>query len=99
MYTGALIAEMRKIGHFTYESASLFALKNNLSLRSVIGKVRALGLDYTPKTIETASKRSTRSKAEIVESIQSAINSPLSSLSKMTVNDLEVLEKFLSVNA
>jgi hypothetical protein len=90
-----MIDEMKTIGSFTYDSAKAFADKNDLSFRSVIAKVRALELDYQPKDpkIRSTKAKRERSKTDIVNSIVSALGQELPSLSKMTVKDLEVLEK------
>lgn len=97
-YTDAIVAEMRSIGTFNYDSAKAFAEKHDLSFRSVIAKVRALELDYQakdPKVRSTKAKKG-RAKADIVNAITAALGNELPSLSKMTVVDLEALEKVLA---
>jgi hypothetical protein len=97
-YTDAQINEMKRIGSFNYDSAKAFADKNGLSFRSVIAKVRALELDYQPKDPKvrsTTSKPKGRAKVDIVTAIQTNLQMELPSLSKMTVADLEVLEREL----
>ena len=97
-YSDAMIARMKEIGTFNYDSAKAFADENGLSFRSVIAKVRALELDYQakdPRVSKSRSTRKTRAKADIVQSIERNLQVELSSLSKMTVADLEVLESEL----
>ena len=100
-YTDAMIAEMREIGSFNYDSAKAFADANGLSFRSVIAKVRALELDYQAKDprVRSAPAKRGRAKADIVKSIETGLGRELASLSKMTVADLEVLETSLRVPA
>lgn len=98
-YTDAMIAEMKEIGSFNYDSAKAFADKHGLSFRSVIAKVRALELDYQAKDPRVRSTKSTkkgRAKADIVKAIETALMREVPSLSKMTVADLEVLETELN---
>jgi len=98
-YTDAMIAEMKKIGTFNYDSAKAFADANGLSFRSVIAKVRALELDYQakdPKVRSTTAKKKGRAKADIVRAIETNLQRDVPSLSKMTVVDLEVLEAELN---
>lgn len=94
-YTPAIVAEMKEIGSFTYDSAKAFADKYDISFRSVIAKVRALELDYQPKDpkIRTSKPKRERMKADIVASITRHVGADLPSLSKMTILDLEELEK------
>jgi hypothetical protein len=96
-YTDEMIAKMKEIGTFNYDSAKAFADANGLTFRSVIAKVRALELDYQPKDLKAfkATKAKARSKADIVNSIVSNLGQELDSLNKMTVKDLEVLETVL----
>lgn len=97
-YSDAMIARMKEIGTFNYDSAKAFADENGLSFRSVIAKVRALELDYQakdPRVSKSRSTRKTRAKADIVQSIERNLQVELASLSKMTVADLEVLESEL----
>lgn len=93
-YTEAMINEMKEAGSFNYDSAKAFAEKHNLTLRSVIAKVRALELDYQPKDpkVRSTKAKRTRSKADIVDSITRHLGNELPSLNKMTVVDLETLE-------
>lgn len=97
-YTEEMLTEMREAGSFTYDSAKAFAEKHDISLRSVIAKVRALELDYQPKDpkVRSVKPKRDRSKADIVASIVRHIGDELPSLSKMTIVDLEVLEKVVA---
>jgi len=96
-YSDEMIAKMKEIGTFTYDSAKAFADANGLTFRSVIAKVRALELDYVAKgnTKATASKAKGRAKGDIVTSVNDLLGVELKSLEKMTVKDLEVLESEL----
>lgn len=94
-YTEQMVAELREIGSFNYNSANDFAQKHGIGIRSVIAKVRALELPYTPKepsVKSTTPKEVVRRKSDIVASIEAAFGAKMPSLEKMTVKDLEMLE-------
>lgn len=98
-YSDAMIAKMREIGSFDYNSAKAFADENGLSIRSVIAKLRALEINYQakdPKQRKTATKSAARAKAEVISSIEALVGETLASLSKMTVADLQKLETRLA---
>ena len=48
-YTPVILAAMQSQDSFDYDSASAFASAHGLSVRSVISKVKQLGISYTPK--------------------------------------------------
>ena len=50
-YTENMVAELNRIGAFNFASASDFASKHGLSPRSVISKVKSLGIPYTPREV------------------------------------------------
>ena len=90
-YTPTMIAEMQSAGSFTYDSATAFADAHSLSVRSVISKVKHLGLDYTPKvqTVSTAGPRVT--KAEIVTAIAKALAADPDELEGLSKADAKAL--------
>lgn len=76
-YTSSMVSELTAIGSFNYASAQAFAEKHNLSARSVISKVKSLGLDYTakPKAARKA-KSDEPTKAAVLAGIRSALALP-----------------------
>ena len=68
-YTDKMVSEMTAAGSFTYETATKFAEAHSLSVRSVISKVKNLGLDYTPKPVVASAGPRVR-KADIVREIE-----------------------------
>ena len=90
-----MIAEMQSAGSFTYESASVFAEAHSLSIRSVISKVKSLGLDYTPKpkTVSTAGPRVR--KADIVDAIALAMSLNADSIRGLDKADMRALKTLL----
>ena len=78
-----------------YDSASAFASKHNLSVRSVIAKVKSLGIDYTPKpkTVSTAGPRVR--KADIVDAIALAMSINADSIRGLDKADMRALTTLL----
>jgi hypothetical protein len=93
-YTDKMVSDMTSAGSFTYETASEFANAHSLSVRSVISKVKNLGLPYTPKPITKSSAGPRITKADIVLLIADAAGaSPvaLAGLDKADVRSLRAL--------
>ena len=78
-----------------YESASAFAAEHNLSVRSVISKIKNLDLDYTPKpkTVSTSGPRVV--KADIVDAITKALDADPDSLAGLAKADSRALSALL----
>ena len=78
-----------------YESASAFASEHNLSVRSVISKIKSLELDYTPKpkTVSTSGPRVV--KADIVDSIAKALDADADELAGLAKADGRALSALL----
>jgi hypothetical protein len=96
-YTEATVAKMKEIGTFNYDSAKAFAEANSLPVRSVIAKIRVLDLAYQAKGVTKVSKKdpNARSKADIVTAVNDLLDTNLTSLTKLTVKDLEAVEAVL----
>ena len=93
-YTDKMVSDMTSAGSFTYESASEFANAHSLSVRSVIAKVKNLGLPYTPKPVTKSSAGPRITKADIVLLIAEAAGAnpvALAGLDKADVRSLRAL--------
>ena len=90
-----MIAEMQSAGSFTYDSASAFAEAHSLSVRSVISKVKHLGLDYTPKPKTVSSAGPRVSKSEIVDAIAKALDADADMLAGLAKADARALSALL----
>ena len=72
-YTDKMEAELRKIGSFNYDSAAAFADQYaDLTTRSVVSKVKSMGLEYTPRVVAKASTPRVR-KSDIVAALAEQI--------------------------
>lgn len=97
-YTAAQEQELRDIGRFDLNAAKAFADKHRISVRSVIPKIKSLGLEYVTKDAvkKTPSKALSgsreRVKEDIVKSVRTILQLDLKSLTSMTNADLLDLE-------
>ena len=93
-YTPAMVAELRAIGEVTRKDAEAFAERNGLSLKSVITKIhREDGISYVKPEPKAATP--SRSKADIVSSVESLLGSQVDSLwglERATVRALREVE-------
>ena len=92
VYTDTIVAEMTEIGSFTYETAVAFAEEHGLKPRSVIAKVKNLGLEYTAKpTRVTKTGAPVVHKSELASLIGSRLGIEMPGLAKLTKPELEQL--------
>ena len=94
-YTPVILAEMQSQDSFDYDSASAFASAHGLSVRSVISKVKHLGISYTPKAkvVSTAGPRVR--KADIVDAIALAMSINADSIRGLDKADMRALTTLL----
>jgi len=74
VYTSAMETQLRQSAPHSYETAQTFADSHGLSIRSVIGKIKSMDLEYTPKPKTVSTGGPTIKKVEIVEAIRSTLN-------------------------
>ena len=93
-YSNSMVTALQSQS-WDYESASAFAAEHNLSVRSVISKIKNLDLDYTPKptTVSTAGPRVV--KADIVASIAKALDADPDALAGLAKADARALKALL----
>jgi len=93
-YTEAQITELKAIVGLDHAKATSFAEKHGLTARSVIAKAKALDIPYISKFgTKPAKKAAVRRKSDIATSINELLDVNLTSLDKLTLADLEVLEE------
>ena len=93
-YTDTMVTEMNRIGSFNYDSASDFASKHGLSVRSVISKCHNLGIEYTPREKAVAKSAPRVRKSDVVAGIAMAIEvngDVLAGLAKADMASLQAL--------
>jgi len=73
-YTNAMEAELANNAPFNYDKAQIFAGRYNVSVRSVISKVKSLGLDYVAKApAAKKAKDNGPTKADVLAEIRSKL--------------------------
>jgi hypothetical protein len=94
-YTSAVVTEMQELGSFTYDSASNFAIEKGLSVRSVISKIKHLGLEYTPKPKTVSSAGPRVKKSDVVRDIAKQVGIALDKIEGLDKSDLRSLLNIL----
>ena len=95
-YTDKMVFDMVSTGSFTYETAASFAELHRLSIRSVISKIKNLGLDYTPREKVVKSAAGNRIlKADIVRMIAEATGANPHALAGLDKADARALKALL----
>jgi len=95
-YTDKMVLEMTSAGSFTYDSATAFADQYGLSVRSVISKVKNLGLDYTPKPVVASAGPRVR-KADIVRMIEDQAGANTEDFAGLEKADMRALQNLLKL--
>ena len=96
-YTDSMVAEMTKIGAFDFASAQAFAQKHSLTARSVVSKVKSLGLAYTPKPKAASKGGADRvRKSDTVREIAAKLGADYDSLAGLEKSDAKSLAALLT---
>lgn len=95
-YTNKMLDQLKRMpAPISFDTASAFAQTYNISVRSVIAKIRGLGIDYKSKGISQAGSQKPKAprvtKAMLVDDIEQLFDVKFSSLNNMTVKDLNLL--------
>ena len=94
-YSNVMVTELCASAH-TYESATEFASKHNLTTRSVVSKIKSLGLEYTKKEVVRVGDVRIR-KADVVRVIETKLGLKDEALSGLGKADLGALQRLLEV--
>ena len=95
VYTDSMVTELCASAH-TYESAAAFASKHNISVRSVVSKIKSLGLDYERKVVVRTGDVRIR-KADVVRVIETKLGLSDEALSGLGKADMGALQRLLEV--
>jgi hypothetical protein len=94
-YTDNMVATMTKKGSYTFAEAQAFAEANNLTVRSVVSKIKSLGLDYTPKPKAASTGAPRIRKADTVVAIAKALDASSDELAGLAKADAASLSALL----
>jgi len=92
-YSNQMVTELCASAH-TYESAVAFASKHNLSTRSVVSKIKSLGLDYERKVVVSVSQTRIR-KSDVVAEIAARLSLESEKLAGLSKADTASLQELL----
>ena len=93
-YSQKMVKVMTAQENWDFAKAEEFASQNNLSTRSVISKVKSLGLGYTPKPKAEAKTPRVR-KADVVGAIALALEIPVDTIAGLAKADASALGNLL----
>jgi len=93
-YTSTMVTALQSQA-WDYDSASAFASEHNLTVRSVIAKIKNLGLDYTPKPKTVSASGPRIAKADIVSAIAKALDADPDSIAGLAKADGRALSALL----
>lgn len=99
-YTDTMLNELKSLGTINYDMADTFADKYDISIRSVIAKVRSLELPYQPKVTADrlkVTKKAGESKTEVAAEIESMLNVNFKGLDKLVLEDLIKLRNAVKI--
>jgi hypothetical protein len=96
-YTPELESAIRALPRpVSFDAATKFAEANGLKARSVIAKIKNMGIDYTPKPVKVTKRgEPVVAKGEFISAIEAALGVALPSLTKMVKGDLETLARIV----
>ena len=94
-YTEKMVAEMSKRSAWTFADAQAYAEANSLSVKSVVSKVKHLGLDYTPKPKAVSTGATRIKKADSVSAIAKALAINVESIEGLAKADSRSLSALL----
>jgi hypothetical protein len=92
-YSDNMVKAMTAQSAWTFAQAEAFASEHNLSTRSVVSKIKSLGLDYTPKPKALAQPRFR--KADTVSAIAKALDADADALAGLAKADAKALSALL----
>ena len=92
-YSNSMVTELCASAH-TYETAAAFASKHNLSTRSVVSKIKSLGLEYKKKEVVSVSQKRV-SKADVVAEIAARLSTDVEKLAGLGKADAASLQQLL----
>lgn len=98
-YTDSMVAELTKTGSFDYDSAAAYAEKHNLSIRSVISKVKSLGLEYTKREVVKSVSGAKVRKSDLVASLAIKIDADPDALAGLAKADMASLKALIKAVA
>lgn len=96
-YTEVMVAKLNACANWDFASAEAFAKENNLSTRSVVSKIKSLGLAYTPKPKASRKNPDAVRKADVVSALAIRLGADADRLSGLAKADSKALTELSRV--
>lgn len=90
-YTDVMVAKLQAGAPWTFAGAEAFAKEANLSTRSVVSKIKSLGLAYTPKPKAARKNPDAIRKADMVATLATQIGADADKLAGLAKADVKAL--------
>jgi hypothetical protein len=94
-YTSEMVSALMAGAVTDYDTAVSYSDANSLSVRSVVSKVRSLGLPYTRKSNRVLAKGERITKIELVRAIEKSLASGTDSLAGLEKSSVAALSRLL----
>ena len=94
-YSNQMVTELCASAH-TYESAAAFASKHNISVRSVVSKIKSLGLGYERKVVVKSGVVRVK-KDDVVRVIASKLGMEYEAISGLGNASMSALQELVRV--
>ena len=94
-YTDVMVAKLNAGAPWTFAGAEAFAKEHNLSTRSVVSKIKSLGLDYTPKPKAARKNPDALRKADVVAAIAAQMGADADKLAGLAKADMRALAELV----
>lgn len=96
-YTEKMVATLNAGSPWTFAAAEAFAKENNLSTRSVVSKIKSLGLDYIPKPKAARKNPDAVRKADVVAALAAKLGADADTLAGLAKADAKALAELVRV--
>jgi len=98
-YTDVMVAKLNAGAPWTFANAEAFAKENNLSTRSVVSKIKSLGLEYQPKPKAARKNPDAIRKADVVSALATQLGADADKLAGLAKADMKALAELVRVLA
>jgi len=95
VYTPVMVAALNAQANWTFADAEAFAKANNLSTRSVVSKIKSLGIAYEPKPKAARKNPDAVRKTDVVAAIATQIGADADKLAGLAKADMKALSELV----
>ena len=97
MYTEKMTAALVAQGKWTFAQAEAFGKEHNLSTRSVVSKIKSLGLEYEPKPKAARKNPDAVRKADVVAALAAKLGADAETFAGLAKADMKALAELVRV--